>query len=51
MHQPLVHTLARCIQKPVHMLSTKAPPQIYGHLQIESKGMGEDISHGNHKKA
>ena len=38
------YTLAGWIQKPMYMLSTKGPPQTYGHLQIESKGMGEGIS-------
>ena len=30
--------------RPIYMLSTRDPPQTYGHFEIESKGMGEGIS-------
>ena len=29
----------------MYMLSTRDPPQTYRHLQTESKGTGEGISH------
>ena len=30
--------------RPLHMLSTRDPPQTKGHIQIESEGMVKDIS-------
>ena len=40
------HRLAGWIKKikPISMLSTRGPPQTYGHFQTESKGLGEGIS-------
>ena len=30
--------------RPLYMLSMRHPPQIKGHIQIESKGLEKDIS-------
>ena len=38
--------------RPIYMLSTREPLQIYGHIQTESEGREKDIPcNGNQKKA
>ena len=31
--------------RPLHILSTRDPPQNKGHIQTESEGLEKDISH------
>jgi len=31
--------------RPLYMMSTRDPPQTYGHIQTESTGLEKDISH------